>query len=153
MLDYRPIPYSAIPDIGLYMDQVLSFLERELGVFYKDSRENILTKSMVNNYVKAGILQKPARKKYDQVHLSKMIMIYFLKNIISMEEIQPLVNHGDSPETLYETFRKIHCGIYENTSAPLESIEKKPTSLEVVFYLILQADINKRMAKELIKSL
>jgi len=153
MLDYRPVAYEDIPDIELYMDQVMGFLRRELGIFSEDNRETILTKSMVNNYVKAGILQKPARKKYNQDHLSQMIMLYFLKNVITMEETQTLINHGDSPKDLYETFRKIQGEVYLDGQRTLDRLETQESPLEVIFHLLIQADINKRIAKELIKEL
>ncbi len=153
MLDYRPVAYENIPDIELYMDQVMGFLTRELGIFSENTREMILTKSMVNNYVKAGILQKPAKKKYNQDHLSQMIMLYFLKNVITMEETQTLINHGDSPKDLYETFRKIQGEVYLEGQRALDRLEKEESRLEVIFHLLIQADINKRIAKALIKEL
>jgi hypothetical protein len=153
MLDYRPVAYENIPDIELYMDQVMGFLTRELGIFSENTREMILTKSMVNNYVKAGILQKPAKKKYNQDHLSQMIMLYFLKNVITMEETQTLINHGDSPKDLYETFRKIQGEVYLEGQRALDRLETEESRLEVIFHLLIQADINKRIAKALIKEL
>ena len=76
--------WDALPDFGLYMDQVIVLIERALeGVLPKGG----LTKSMVNNYVKVGLIPRPAGKKYDREHLALLLMICILKQALSMEEI------------------------------------------------------------------
>jgi len=80
--------WDALPDFGLYMDQVIVLIERALeGVLPKGG----LTKSMVNNYVKVGLIPRPAGKKYDREHLALLLMICILKQALSMEEIAALL--------------------------------------------------------------
>lgn len=74
--------WALLPDIGLYMDQVITLMERTLVPVLPEME---ITKSMVNNYVKVGLLARPAGKKYDREHLAQLIMIGVLKQALSMD--------------------------------------------------------------------
>lgn len=76
--------WSTLPDIGLYMDQVVTLMERTFGAM---PGAGGLTRSMVNNYVKAGLIRRPVGKRYDRDQLAQLIMIAVLKQALSMEEI------------------------------------------------------------------
>ena len=60
--------WDALPDLDLYMDQVIAFMEKYLSLF-GDSRDKLITPSMINNYVKLGVLPPPVKKKYNQLML------------------------------------------------------------------------------------
>ncbi|MBQ1770408.1 MAG: DUF1836 domain-containing protein, partial [Clostridia bacterium] len=66
--------WEEIPDLDLYMDQVLNLVRRHLGS-YPGFEETGLTSSMVNNYVKAGLLPPPVRKRYATEHVARLFMI------------------------------------------------------------------------------
>ena len=53
---FHIIRSNEFPDLDLYMDQVLAYLSRQLSVFKIDPEDNIITSSMINNYVKFGIV-------------------------------------------------------------------------------------------------
>ena len=74
-LKYRGVNTDEIPNIDLYMDQVLTFFDEFFGIFRRDQKENILTKAMINNYVKSNTIEKPMKKKYNK-DSQKAIMIY-----------------------------------------------------------------------------
>ena len=80
--------WEALPDFGLYMDQVIVLIERALSDVLPAGE---LTKSMVNNYVKVGLIPRPAGKKYEREHLAMLLMICILKQALSMEEISELL--------------------------------------------------------------
>ena len=80
-----------IPEIELYMDQVTTFMERELGSMKRYPEDKILTKTMINNYAKNNLLPSPNKKKYNQEHIILMAMIYYLKNILSIHDIDVLL--------------------------------------------------------------
>lgn len=82
--------YEQLPDIGLYMDQVIALTERYLGpVFGSDS--TVLTASMVNNYVKQRLLPPPQKKRYSREHVACLIAICILKQVLSIPEISVLL--------------------------------------------------------------
>ena len=82
-----------IPEIELYMDQVTKFLDTHLQ---KNSRgdsgeDKTLTKTMINNYTKNKLLPPPDKKKYTKEHIIMLISIYYLKNFISISDIQKML--------------------------------------------------------------
>ena len=100
----RPMPWDSFPDIGLYMDQVISYVSRQLITY--DGEEN-LTPAMVNNYIKDGLLPRAEGKKYTKTHLGYLTAICALKQVLSVKETRTLLNAavGDhDPEKLYAAF-------------------------------------------------
>lgn len=86
--EYRIPRYEELPDIELYMDQVIALLNKNFRVLSND--ETFLTPSMINNYVKFGLIPAPQGKRYSRRHLCYMIALSFLKQILSMSEIKTL---------------------------------------------------------------
>jgi len=82
--------YDEIPSIDLYMDQLVGFLEDTLAPLYQPG-EKIITRSMVNNYVKQGVLASAAGKKYTRSHIAYLIVICTLKQTFSIAEIDRLI--------------------------------------------------------------
>ena len=81
-----------IPDIDLYMDQVTTFMESHLKNTTRDpGTDKILTKTMINNYAKNDLLPPPLKKKYTKDHVLLMIFIYYYKGILSISDIQELL--------------------------------------------------------------
>ena len=95
-----------MPEVELYMDQVVSLLNKELAV-YKEKEQDVFTKSMVSNYVKHKVLPKPENKKYNKEHMVILNMIFQLKSIFQMDEMKVLFksfveNHESSLEEQYD---------------------------------------------------
>ena len=80
-----------IPNIDLYMDQVTSFMEKELKSTKRNDDDKVLTKTMINNYAKNDLLPAPIKKKYSKEHLLLLTFIYYFKNIMSMKDIETLL--------------------------------------------------------------
>ena len=83
---------NEIPNIDLYMDQVTTFMDSHLASSKRHSEDKILTKTMINNYAKNKLLPPPSKKKYSKEHLLVMIFIYYFKGILSITDIQALMN-------------------------------------------------------------
>ena len=81
-----------IPNIDLYMDQVTTFMEGQLAHSKRYQDDKILTKTMINNYAKNNLLPSPVKKRYSREHLLVLIFIYYFKNILSINDIQTLLN-------------------------------------------------------------
>ena len=80
-----------LPDIDLYMDQVTTFMDAHLAASKRYDEDKILTKTMINNYAKNDLLPPPEKKKYSKDHLLLLTFIYYLKNMLSMNDIQSLL--------------------------------------------------------------
>ena len=89
-IDY--VKSSEIPNIELYMDQVTTFMEEALKSSKRYPDDKILTKTMINNYAKNNLLPAPNKKKYSKEHLMVLTFIYYFKNILSIKDIEQLLN-------------------------------------------------------------
>ena len=88
-LDY--INPKDIPSIDLYMDQLTTFMEDQLGKNRRNDEDKVMTKTMINNYTKNDLLPSPNKKRYSKQHLILLIYIYYLKNMLSINDIQTLL--------------------------------------------------------------
>lgn len=81
-----------VPNINLYMDQVTTFMDEHLSDGKRHADDKILTKTMINNYTKNDLLPAPVKKKYSKNHIYILTFIYYFKNILSISDIQKLLN-------------------------------------------------------------
>ena len=88
-IDY--VKSTDIPNIDLYMDQVTSFMEKELKSTKRYEDDKILTKTMINNYAKNDLLPPPVKKKYSKEHLMVLTFIYYFKSLLSISDIEKLL--------------------------------------------------------------
>ena len=93
--EFQKIDYikpEDIPNIDLYMDQVTTFMDSQLATSKRHENDKILTKTMINNYAKNDLLPPPEKKKYSKEHVLTLIFIYYFKNILSISDIQSILN-------------------------------------------------------------
>lgn len=88
--------WDELPDIELYMDQVITLMGKYFG-WLSPQNEPVLTPSMINNYVKIKIIPAPVKKKYSRTHLFRLIIICVMKRVLPINDIAALI------ETLLET--------------------------------------------------
>ncbi len=95
----RPTPWEQLPDFPLYMDQMLSYMDRQLIRFDGDGG---LTAAMVNNYTKSGLVPRADGKKYTRSHLAYLTAVCVLKQVLSTKDIALVLDaqraQGDLPE-------------------------------------------------------
>ena len=89
----RPAAWNELPDISLYMDQVISYLPRQLIHF--DDRD-ALTSAMVNNYIKDGLIPRAEGKRYAPTHLAYLTAVCALKKVLSVRDIKSLIHSGEA---------------------------------------------------------
>lgn len=100
----RPAPWETLPDLALYMDQLISYMPRQLIRFEEGEK---LTSAMVNNYIKDGLLPRAEGKRYGRTHLAYLTAICALKQVLSVKEMKTLIQggtEGREAEPLYEYF-------------------------------------------------
>ena len=103
---YKPVPWEQIPDLGLYMDQVITFITRAYEPLYGETTKGYLSAPMINNYVKNKLIPRPSGKKYSRLQIAMLIMIVALKRVCTMEDIRAMlqVEDEESVRSLYELF-------------------------------------------------
>lgn len=125
-----------LPDIELYMDQVTTFMEQRLkpATRYPED-DKIMTKTMINNYVKNHLMPPPDKKKYSKEHMLLLIFIYYFKGFMSIGDIQ----------TLTEPLTKQYFG--EDHDFKLEDIYREVFSMEKEEIDVLKKDVIKKFRK------
>lgn len=88
----RPADWEHLPDIALYMDQLVSYMPRQLIHF--DDRD-ALTSAMVNNYIKDGLVPRADGKRYSPTHLGYLTAVCALKKVLSVRDISALIHSGE----------------------------------------------------------
>ena len=105
--EHRPVDWDQLPDFSLYMDQVLSYMDRQIIHFDGDDG---LTAAMVNNYTKSGLAPRAEGKKYGREHLAYFTAICVLKRVMSTRDMDLLIREelqGDrSVADGYAAFRQ-----------------------------------------------
>lgn len=116
--DYEPAAWERLPELELYMDQVLTYMNRQLDPFTPDG-ERLLTPSMINNYVKDGVLARPVRKKYGREHLAMLMIICSLKSALSLPEIALILRgiEEGGVAARYPLFEQAHSDIMKEIAA------------------------------------
>ena len=123
--------WEELPNVDLYMDQILTFINSSLSecIKYGDDEENeknqILTKTMINNYVKNNILEPPVKKKYSKTQCAKLFVICILKQVFSMNEISSLINIALESTDIVHAYNSF-CSLFED--AVISIFEKKEFS-------------------------
>ena len=116
-----------VPNIDLYMDLVTTFMDEHLSDVIRYEDDKSLTKTMINNYTKNDLLPPPVKKKYSKEHIYVLTFIYYLKNILSISDIQKLLNpltdkffnKEELPDLEY-----IYSEIYNMEKAQIASLSK-----------------------------
>lgn len=101
----RPAEWDALPDLSLYMDQVIGYMPRQL---IRYGEEEWLTSAMVNNYIKDGLLPRAEGKRYSRTHLSYLTAICALKQVLPVKDAGMLAGEhaGEGAQTMYARFRE-----------------------------------------------
>lgn len=138
-MDY--IHTDDIPNIDLYMDQLTTFMDRELGQMKRYDEDKILTKTMINNYTKNKLLPPPVKKKYSRDHVLILTFIYYFKSFISITDIQavlrPLIQKfvlsSDSSQSLERIYSEIFSSEKKEMANFEQNISKKFAQAQTAF--------------------
>ena len=167
------IKLDEVPEIDLYMDQVIQLFESKLRNQKRNDDEKILTKTMINNYAKGKLLLPIKNKKYSKEHIILMSLIYNLKGALSINDIKLSLDKiisksedGNYPlRELYSSFLK-ECANdesnfkidvstrFENISNIVDGNEKLDGDFEKKFLLLCSlvnmSNMYRRMSEKLI---
>lgn len=105
LIDYRLPEWNEIPDIGLYMEQVIEVLKKYLDYLPPELKdENFITAATINNYVRKGFMPKPENKRYYRTHMAYLIIICSLKQSLSIPTLKTIIPVDLSEEELKNTY-------------------------------------------------
>ena len=119
----RPVAWEELPDIGLYMDQLISYMPRQL-IHYGEGE--VLTSAMVNNYIKDGAMPRAEGKRYTRTHLAYLTALCALKQVLSVKDAGLLLeaaSEGREPRALYDQFREALDRALDVTAGSLDATD------------------------------
>ena len=163
--DYHLPEWEAIPDFGLYMDQVIVLLEQYLSFIPSPAgtKEHFVTSSTINNYVRLKIMPAPVKRKYHRVHIAYLIMILTMKQSLSISDVQKIIPPDSSEEevrVVYENysekFRRLALFFNQQVQSGAEGIHTPGQSTDNAVELLviesaLIAGFSKILAEKLIR--
>ena len=149
----RPNKWEDIPDIDLYMDQVLSYMPRQHAGLELD--EN-LTAAMVNNYIKKGLLPRAKGKKYNRQHIAYLTAICLLKQVLSVtdtgELLKARIEDGEVRD-FYEGYIEVMDEEFKKVSASLKETRDKAQLSEAALRLAVSSYAQKLACEQMLKEL
>lgn len=119
---------SDIPNMSLYMDQLTNLFDQNLSHKKRHPEDKLLTKTMINNYTKNKLLKPAQKKKYTRDHIILMVLLYELKQISTMDDIETLFSVIPAQEdpkyldTLYQIYLECDDQILADFSSQVQSI-------------------------------
>ena len=165
-LDRFHLPaWSEIPDIGLYMEQVVVLLKQYLDYLPPELKEEqLITSATINNYVRLKIMPAPVKRKYHRVHIAYLVMILTMKQSLSISDVQKVIPPMDSSEdevlSVYEDysekFRRLALFFNQQVQSAAEGVRStEQGSDNAVELLVIEsaliAGFSKILAEKLIR--
>ena len=131
--DFNSFNIDDIPNIDLYMDQVTTYLNNKFEGSKRNDDDKLLTKTMINNYAKSRLLPPPEKKKYSKEHVLTLIFIYYFKSILSISDIQSILNpitdkyfgKGSSEMSLEDIYKEVFGLEHQETLNIMKDLAKK----------------------------
>lgn len=107
--------WNELPNIDLFLEQVVTLINSSLYpyLFFNSNNNDeneLLTKTMINNYVKNNLIEPPIKKQYSRVQIAKLFVICVLKQVYSMQDINCLIDMAlgySKIEIAYNQFCKL----------------------------------------------
>jgi hypothetical protein len=132
ILKWSLVDLKDMPRIPLYMEQVTSFFDEALAGARRGDDDKILTKTMINNYTKEGTLPRPHGKKYSREHMIRLMYIFMLKQILSLQDIRQMFDQLQMDvniESMYGAYLELVDGYKEQFRQSLvqkmEAVQEK----------------------------
>lgn len=178
MKEYDSIHLNEMPEYRLFISQIEEFFDKKLGKnLSEDEERKTISKTMIQNYIKDGLIMPPEGKSYNRNHVILLVIIYNLKSILTIKDIKklllPILEIADDEsqtnkiEGIYNTYfalREIYLDEFDHVlnrdmelileqlgeEEGIEEWQKVPEIL-LVLTLIVQANIRKRLAERIIE--
>lgn len=152
MREERPNPWDSLPDLSLYMDQVVGYMSRQL---IGGTPEERLTSAMVNNYIKDGHLPRAEGKRYSKTHLAYLTLLCTLKTVLPVKDAGFLANFGggEDIEETYGAFRNSLDDALTEVAERLPDEGEREELAELALELALRSYANKLACQHILTML
>lgn len=131
--------FTEIPDVGLYLNQSATYINKALSPLF----DMAITESMISNYVKKKLIDNPIKKQYTREMIAYLMFIAISKNVASLDDLQFLIKKQRekyNAQESYEYFKKAFETIVKKVfgfESEEESEEKKSVEEELLKNIIV----------------
>ncbi|KRM88032.1 DUF1836 domain-containing protein [Lacticaseibacillus thailandensis] len=148
--------WADLPQFDLYMDQVLQFVNDLTA----PTGMGELTATMVNNYVKKGVIKAPIKKKYTRAQVANIIVIAILKPVFALDTIADGIRYqlvNRTPSQAYDAFILDFAGAIQQANSDftgevvINAVNKEDTTN--VQNAMVQLAINAVLQKMLVETM
>lgn len=158
--DFSLPQWDELPDLELYMDQVITLISKYLNFFGVSDGGKPVTSSMINNYVKLGTIPPPQKKRYSRIHLAYLLVVCTLKQTLDMSTIKRLIPVGideNAVKQLYTSFVRNQNKAFALLSDTLKRMAKPvltdepsgETAADLVMQIAASANIFKLLTEKI----
>lgn len=123
--NYHLPQFNEIPDVGLYLNQTATYINKYLEPIFKMP----ITESMISNYVKKRLIDNPIKKQYSREMIAYLLFIALCKSVSSLDDLQLIISlqkKDYSVEKAYDYFKNE----FESILYSVFSLEKRDISKE-----------------------
>lgn len=153
-----------IPNIDLYMDQILTLVDDKLSCNSRQDGERPLTKTMINNYSKERLILPVKGKKYSREQVMQILCILHLKQTLALGDIKSLMRMGSGEGTSFERaygeslrlkqkLRERMPGLIEEALGGMDGLETHEKTLAIALTLSFGANYLRRVCEGMIDAM
>ena len=150
LAEWRPAAYESLPDLNLYKDQLLEYMQRQQ---MSGGGDDELTGAMVNNYIKNGLLPRPQGKRYQRQHLAILTALCQLKQVMPMSEIGTLLTlqpDAKDPAVFYPRYLELLDTALAHSAAQLPEAADEEQLAHSALALAVQSYADMLVARQLL---
>ncbi|MHC5268225.1 DUF1836 domain-containing protein [Enterococcus sp. LJL98] len=150
--------WEELPELDLYMDQVITLVDHYLSPVIQPEKHSLLTPSMVNNYVKNGMIPAPKKKRYTRKHVAFLIAITLLKQVLTIYEVKQGILFQGKAIGIREAYN-LYCEMQEEAiyrvcrQALKQEVQPSKVMTEIPYFAVdsaTKAFANKLLAEKMI---
>lgn len=150
---HHTVEWAQMPDLDLYMDQVVTYAQKQLELFQSAQGEKLVTPAILSNYVKSGLVPRPVQKRYGKEHLATFLMVCTLKQVFSIQQTQDLLKDQPEQES-FALFAQLQDEAFQRMAGQLEKMaDSEEETRHQIMRLALEANVNRLAAQLLLKKL
>lgn len=150
----RPVAWDQLPDIPLYMDQVMSYMPRQLIDL---AETGDVTASMMHNYAKEGLLPRSAGKRYSREHIAYLTAICLLKQVLQVHDVKTLLKESVDEDIdvrqVYAEIQELLDGSLAKASEALPESDDRSEIADAALRLAVSAYAQQLACRELVRLL
>mgnify|MGYP004570577753 FL=1 len=153
---HRLPKWEDLPEIDLYMDQVIVLMEKYLSDLTTNDDNKLITPSMINNYVKLNIMPAPIKKKYSREHIAYLVIICSLKQVMPIPQIKELINlklKACSIEELLNNFSNLYQTTFSEVIKSSNTFlnDNENSFLDTALFLAIASSNSRLMSESILK--